>query len=168
MRPDTLEDLVGYAMWACQEVDPAEVEALFMTDDDDPGLAVMNVRAGQHPDPEALEAFFHDGHHDCAAMATVVSWSPDESPCTAAWMLVCVQRGRIAAFLIGRIAEQEWHQIMPEVAPWFAAGTAHALRQVLDGERLGPFKRARDGDPRLFGAPGLGDPPPPEDEFGNI
>ena len=172
MRLDTLEDFLAEAMSACQYVsadDPdGDISALLLTDDDEPDLLVMTIGRGDTPEPTAVDAFFAGQHH-YAGMATMVSWSPDDqTPFGPSWMLVAVQRERTAAFLVGRIDQRQWYQLMPEGAPWFAASTAGSLRKVLDGEPMAPFKKAAEGDPRLFGIVAAGDPAPPEDEHGRI
>ena len=171
MRLNTLEDFLAEAMSACQDVsadDPdGDISALLLTDDDEPDLLVMTVGRGDTPEPTAVDAFFA-GRHDYAGMATMVSWSTDDqTPFGPSWMLVAVQRGRTAAFLVGRIDQRQWYQLMPEGAPWFAASTAGSLRKVLDGEPMSPIKKASEGDARLFGSTAH-DPAPPEDEYGRI
>ena len=166
MRADTLEDFIGLALTACEHLSvDGSLSAIFMTDDDEPELTCLVVEEGMGV-PADVNRFFA-GDHSCAAMATKVSWSPNEDvDFGPAWILVCVQRDRTAAFLVGRIDLQEWWQLMPESAPWFALSTAGSLRGALDGRPMPPIKAARDGDPRLFSTVTEGTPP--EDEHGRI
>jgi hypothetical protein len=166
MRADTLEDFIGYALEACERLSSDEdLSTIFMTDDDEPELSCLLVNEGEGVGAN-VDQFFA-GNHTCAGMATKVAWSPSEdADFGPAWMLVVVQRGRTAGFLVGRIDLQEWWQLMPENAPWFALSTASSLRCVLDGEPMPPIKAARDGDPRLFGL--VTDGTPPVDEHGRL
>ena len=155
-------------MTACFDADEDQVEALMMTDDDQEGLACLGVETGEEPNTHHVDQFFA-GHHDYAAMASLVGWSPaDEVDCAPSWMLVAVRRGEPPAFLVGRIPERQWYRVDPFDAPWFAVSTAGSMRAVLDGQPPGPIKKARHGDPRLFGRPGQGDEAPPVDEHGRI
>lgn len=167
MRADTLEDFIGYALEACEHLSSNDdISAIFLTDDDEPDLTCLVVEQGEEVLVAKVDQFF-SGDHNCAGMATKVAWSPsDDVDFGPAWMLVVVQRGRTAGFLVGRIDLQQWWQLMPENAPWFAASTAGSLRGVLDGEPMPPIKAARDGDPRLFGL--VTDETPPVDEHGRL
>lgn len=166
MRADTLEDFIGYALEACEHLSAdGSLSAIFLTDDDEPELTCMVVEEGEGLRAD-VDKFFA-GDHSCAGMATKVAWSPNEDvDFGPAWMLVVVQRGRTAGFLVGRIDLQQWWQLMPEQAPWFALSTAGSLRGVLDGKPMPPIKAARDGDARLFGL--VADGTPPMDEHGRL
>jgi hypothetical protein len=172
MRLTNLEDFLGHALALCEATsDDDQVEALFMTDDDDPsGLTYITMAPGGDLQSPAIDAFFRGDSHEYAGIATRVSWSPDENTDFGpSWMLVAVRKGLgSAAFMVGRIDLQQWWQLMPEQAPWFAASTAGSLRGVLDGEPMPPMKRARDGSTLLYGIVGAGDPMPPVDDHGRL
>jgi hypothetical protein len=164
MRPTRLEEFASWAAAACIDA-PALAETIFFVDDDDEeGLACLGVERDEKPQIGALDQFFA-GEHRYAALATMVSWAPDgETDFAPSWLIVAVTHDRPAMFSVIRIEEQKWYEVPAKDAPWFAASTAGSLRKALQGVPLGPFKRARDGDKRLFGAMSEGDPPPPDDK----
>lgn len=153
-----LEVFARQAASACDDAKVTGMNGLFILDDGQPDVLCLPIPVNQQPERTEADIEALPRPRRMAAMATRMSWSPDESPTVDAWALIAVDRNSPAIFMVRRIKEDtHWSLIANSELPWFAASTAGSLREWLGGK---PLTMREGQDRRLFGRVADNDPPP--------